>query len=118
MTGCMCWSNIHIKHVIQFNSSCFRINLNYIYEIPSMTKTIVINSNQITSRKNVTGRNKTKFSRNRRDQFTIKRNVQEYILDDKSAIYNGSESDDSDTDDENYNENNDWQQLPQGFANS
>ena len=40
-------------------------DLNYIYEIPSMTKTIVINSNQITSEKNVTGRNKTEFSRNR-----------------------------------------------------
>ena len=38
------------------------------------------------------------------------------ILDGKSAFYNGSESDGSNTDDENYNENNDQQQLPEGFS--
>ena len=31
---------------------------------------------------------------------------------------NSSESNDRDSDDEKYNENNDQQQLPEGFANS
>ena len=41
----------------------------------------------------------------------------EEFLDGKSAFYNDSESDGSDTDDQNYNENNDQQQLPEGFSN-
>ena len=42
----------------------------------------------------------------------------EEFLDGKCAFYNGNESDDSDNDDENYSENNEQQQLPEGFANS
>ena len=37
------------------------------------------------------------------------------ILDSKGAFYNGNESDDND---ESYNENNEQQQLPEGFTNS
>ena len=40
------------------------------------------------------------------------------MLDGKGAFYNGSESADSDNDDETHNENNDQHQLPEGFANS
>ena len=40
--------------------------------------------------------------------------VREY-LDSKGAFYNGNESD---NDDENYIENNELHQLPEGFANS
>ena len=50
---CMCWSNIHIMHVIQFDLSHFGINSNYIYETPSVTKIIVFNIDQITSEKKV-----------------------------------------------------------------
>ena len=39
----------------------------------------------------------------------------EKLLDSKSTSYNGNESD---NDDESYNENNEQQQLPEGFANS
>ena len=42
----------------------------------------------------------------------------EEFLDGKGAFYNGNESDDSDNDDGNYNENNEQQQLSEGFANS
>ena len=42
----------------------------------------------------------------------------ERFLDGKGAFYNGSESDDSDNDDGNYNKNNDRQQLSECFANS
>ena len=37
---------------------------------------------------------------------------------DKGGFYNGSESNDSNNDDENYNENNEQQQLSEGFANN
>ena len=37
----------------------------------------------------------------------------EEFLDEKSAFYNGSESDDSDNDDENYNENCIWTISPE-----
>ena len=40
------------------------------------------------------------------------------LLDNKDGFYNGSESDDSDNDDEIYNENNEQQQLSEGFANN
>ena len=40
--------------------------------------------------------------------------LEEY-LDSKGAFYNGNESDNND---ESYNENNEQQQLPEGFANS
>ena len=40
------------------------------------------------------------------------------FLDGKGAFYNGNESVGSDSDDDNYNENNDHQQLPGGFVNS
>ena len=39
----------------------------------------------------------------------------EEFLDSKGAFYNGNESDDND---ESYNENNEQQQLPEGFPNS
>ena len=39
----------------------------------------------------------------------------EEILDSKGALYNGN---DSDNDDESYHENNEQQQLLEGFANS
>ena len=39
----------------------------------------------------------------------------EEFLDSKGAFYNGNESDNND---ESYNENNEQQQLPEGFANS
>ena len=39
----------------------------------------------------------------------------EEFLDSKGAFYNGNESD---NDDESYIENNEYQQLPKGFANS
>ena len=39
----------------------------------------------------------------------------EEFLDCKGAFYNGNESDNND---ESYNENNEQQQLPKGFANS
>ena len=42
----------------------------------------------------------------------------EEFLDNKGGFYNGSESDDSDNDDEIYNENNEQQQLSEGFANN
>ena len=42
----------------------------------------------------------------------------EEFLDDKGAFYNGSETDDTDNDDENCNENNKQQQLSESFANS
>ena len=42
----------------------------------------------------------------------------EEFLDNKGGFYNGSESDDSDKDDEIYDENNEQQQLSEGFANS
>ena len=42
----------------------------------------------------------------------------EELLDDKGAFYNGSEIDDRNNDDENYNENNEQQLLPESFANS
>ena len=41
----------------------------------------------------------------------------EELLDNKGRFYNGSESDDSDNDDEIY-ENNEQQQLSEGFANN
>ena len=40
------------------------------------------------------------------------------MLDNKDGFYNDSESDDSDNDDEIYNENNEQQQLSEGFANN
>ena len=40
--------------------------------------------------------------------------LEEY-LDSKGAFYNGNESDNND---ESYNENNEQQQLPEGFTNS
>ena len=42
----------------------------------------------------------------------------EEFLDNKGGFYNGSESDDSDNDDEIYNENNEQQQLSEGFVNN
>ena len=42
----------------------------------------------------------------------------EELLHNKDGFYNGSESDDSDNDDEIYNENNEQQQLSEGFANN
>ena len=47
-------------------------------------------------------------------------NQEEWLefLDNKGGFYNGSESDDSDNDDEIYNENNEQQQLSEGFANN
>ena len=42
----------------------------------------------------------------------------EEFLDNKGGFYNGSESDDSDNDDKIYNENNEQQQLSDGFANN
>ena len=39
-------------------------------------------------------------------------------MDNKGGFYNGSESDDSDNDDEIYNENNEQHQLSGGFANN
>ena len=42
----------------------------------------------------------------------------EEFLDSKAGFYNGSESDDSDNDDEIYNENNEHQQLSEGFVNN
>ena len=39
----------------------------------------------------------------------------EEFLDSKGAFYNGNECDNND---ESYNENNEQQQLPEGFANS
>ena len=40
----------------------------------------------------------------------------EQFFDKKGAFYNGSESGDSDNDDENYNENNEQLKLSQGFS--
>ena len=40
------------------------------------------------------------------------------LLDNKDGFYNGSESDDSDNDDEIYNENNEQQQVSEDFANN
>ena len=40
------------------------------------------------------------------------------FLDGNSAFYKGSETDNSDNDDENYHKNNDQQQLLEGFSNS
>ena len=42
----------------------------------------------------------------------------EEFLDNKGGFYNGSESDDSDNDDEIYNENNEQQRLSEGFSNN
>ena len=42
----------------------------------------------------------------------------EEFLDNEGGFYNGSESDGSDNDDEIYNENNEQQQLSEGFANN
>ena len=42
----------------------------------------------------------------------------EEFLDNKGEFYNGSERDDSDNDDEIDNENNEQQQLSEGFANN
>ena len=42
----------------------------------------------------------------------------EEFLDNKGGFYNGCESNDSDNDDEIYNENNEQQQLSEGFANN
>ena len=44
-----------------------------------------------------------------------KEELLEEFLDSKGAFYNGNESD---NDDESYIENNEYQQLPKGFANS
>ena len=40
------------------------------------------------------------------------------FLDGNSAFYKGSETDNSDNDDENYHKNNDQQQLQEGFSHS
>ena len=42
----------------------------------------------------------------------------EKFLNNKDGFFNGSERDDSDNDDEIYNENNEQQQLSEGFANN
>ena len=42
----------------------------------------------------------------------------EEFLDNKGELYNGSESDDCDNDDQICNENNEQQQLSKGFANN
>ena len=42
----------------------------------------------------------------------------EEFLDNKGGFYNGSESDDSDNDDEIYNENNEQHKLSESFANN
>ena len=52
-----------------------------------------------------------------RESYYDKEEWLEEFLDGKGAFYNGSESDDSENDDGNYNEN-DQQQLAEGFANS
>ena len=50
-------------------------------------------------------RKKTKFETDRLSNYNQEEWLEEF-LDDKDAFYKGSESDDSDNDDENYNKNN------------
>ena len=50
------------------------------------------------------------------DRGSLELKAKEF-LDDKSAFYNGSEGDDSDNNDENYNKNNEDKQLSEGFTN-
>ena len=42
----------------------------------------------------------------------------EELLDGKDEFYSGNESGDRDNDDEDYNENNEHHQLPEGFVNN
>ena len=55
--------------------------------------------------------------RDRGPHYNQEESLEEF-LDDKVAFYNGSESDDSQNYDEDYNKKNEQQQLSEGFANT